>query len=178
MLFGIAAAERVARVLCGWGAQWVSWCEFFAGASGVGVCRTSGPQDMLYWAPSSFRARLRKISIKGWIQPTAFNRLPLSRRNSPTFWIKWKTEPSFHPQYTTNSPRWWFIMKWMQEAGLWKCPCHLTVCPSHKLFPFEADQECGEISLHTSLIRFCLLNWVDFNKQFKVTYQLNVALRA
>lgn len=39
MLFCIAAAERGVMVLCDWGAQQVSWCEFPVGPSGVGVCR-------------------------------------------------------------------------------------------------------------------------------------------
>lgn len=89
-----------------------------------------------------------------------------------------RLNPLPSPPNTVLDLRWWFIMKWKQEAGLWKRPSHLTVCPSHKLLPFEADQECGEISLHTSLTHFCLLNRVDCNKQFKVTYQLLVGLTA
>lgn len=45
VMFCIAAAERGAMVLCGWGAQWVNWCEFPVGPSGVGVWRpkSAGP---------------------------------------------------------------------------------------------------------------------------------------
>lgn len=166
-------------LLCGWGGSmgqllWVPCRPIWSGSLQASVCRSSGSQDMLHWASFLFTARPRKISIEGWIQLTASDRLPLSRRNAPSFLIKWKT--LFPPPNTVLILRLWLIMKLMQEAGLWKCHSHLTGFPSHKLLPFEADQECREISVHTSLIHFCLLNWVDFNKQFKVTHQLLVGL--
>lgn len=181
MLFCIAAAERGVLVLCGWGAQRVSWCEFPLGPSGVGVCtpQTAGPAGhrtcstglLSYSEPGPGRSPLRG----------GFSPLP----PTDSHWVA--GIPSIFSDkvkgWTLLPPPiqywwWWFIMNWMQEAGLWKCPSHLTVCPSHELLPFEADQECGEVSLHTSLIHFCLLNWVHFNKQFKVTYQILVGLMA
>lgn len=90
MLFCTAAAEREVTALCGWVAHWDSVCESPAGPSGVqgSVCRASGPQDMLHWAPLLSRPRPKKISNEGWIQPNASNRLPPSQRNSLHFWMK------------------------------------------------------------------------------------------
>ena len=55
--------------LGGGGNRWVSGWEFpigpsGAGASGPPACRLSGPQDMLHWAPFSFRAGARRISVE------------------------------------------------------------------------------------------------------------------
>lgn len=151
---------------------WVPCRPIWSGSLQDSVCGTSGSQDMLHWAPFLFRARPRKISIEGRIQPTASDRLPLSRRNSPSFGIKWKTEPSSHPHNAVLVLRWWFIMKWMPSCGnvlfTWQ------FVPPINYF----HQESGEISLHTSLTHSCLLNWVDFNQQFKVTHQLLVGLMA
>lgn len=65
---------------------WVPYRPIWSGSLQASVGRTSGLQDMLHWLLFLFRARLRKTSFEGQIQPTASNRLPLSQWNSLSFW--------------------------------------------------------------------------------------------
>lgn len=157
---------------------WVPYRPIWSGSLEVFRPQSAGPVGYRTCSTGFF-----SYSEPGWGRPPLrgrFSPLPLTdshwANGIPSVFDKVK-DWSFFPQ-----PK----QRWLQSVGVWgkgrilwtraKGRAQISVCTCHKWLALEADWDCGETSLHTSLIHFCWLNRVHFYKQFKVTCWLIVVL--